>query len=154
MYWDAEEKCRKYTKLLHYYTPMIRASFAIPFITSLYNIYVGNLDTSTWELTCKISVPFSTEPIWGWYILLFINFHMATSYSSCMSATTSYFFSSCFYIGAICNHLDVLIHSLKGDFQPNNETNESKPIKVTQKMYGKFKVKLRKAVELHVKSYE
>ena len=133
---------------------MIQTTFLIPFFTSIYNICIGNLDTSTWELTFKTAVPFSTEPIWGWYILCFFQFLMPLSYSMCTLATTSYFISGCFYIDAVCNHFDALIDSLKEDIEPSDGTNRSKPIKVNQKMYGKFKEKLRSSVEVHMKSYE
>lgn len=154
IYWNAEKKCRKFTKFLAVYMVMNQSTFLIPFLTSIYNIYVGNLDTSTWELTFKTAVPFSTEPIWGWYILYFFQFLMSLSYSMCMPATTSYFVSGCFYIEAVCKHFDALIDSLKGDIEPNVVTNGSKQIKVTQKMYGKFKEKLRNSIEVHMKSYE
>ena len=133
---------------------METAMLTIPFFASIYNIYIGNLDTSTWELNFKTAVPFSTEPIWGWYIKYFFQLLMSLSYSICMTTTTSYFVSGCFYIDAVCNHFDALIDSLKEDIEHLDGTNGSKPIKVTQKMYGKFKEKLRNSVEVHMKLYE
>ena len=130
------------------------STFSIPFFTSICYLYIGNLDTSTWELTYKTAVPFSTETIWGWYTLCFIQFLMSLSYAMCMPAMISYFISGCFYIVAICNHFDALIDSLKEDFQLNDATKGSKPIKETQKRYGKFMEKLRNAVEVPMKSYE
>lgn len=137
-----------------YFTSLSQTTVTIYFISSIYNIYNGNLDTSTWDLTFDIVVPFSTETLFGWYILFFIEFIMALSYAICMPTTTSYFVSSCFYIDAICSHFDALVASLKEDIQPKDDANGSKPIKVTAKMCGKFKVKLCNAIETHVKLYE
>ena len=128
--------------------------FLVAFISSFYNIFVGNLDTSTWELPFSLTVPFNTERIPMWYILCVIQTFMGISYSLCISATTSYFISGCFYIAAICDHFEALIDSLKEDIQPNDEAKKSKPIESTKRMHGKLKEKLRNAVEIHVKLYE
>lgn len=68
---------------------------------------------------------------------------MSISYSLCISATTSYFISGCFYIDAICDHFEALIDSLKDE-----------PIETTKKMQEKLNDELRNAVEIHVKLYE
>ena len=154
IYWVAEKKCRKYTKVMAGFVFIDQSVFFLSFIASFYNIFVGNLDTSTWELPLRLVVPFNTERISMWYTLCIIQYSMSISYSLCISATTSYFISGCFYIAAICDHFDALIDSLKEDIQPNDETSKSKPIESTKRMHGQLKEKLRNAVEIHVKLYE
>lgn len=154
IYWNAEKKCRKYTKILACFIPLNQLIYGTAFILSFYKIFIGHLDTSTWVLPFSLSVPFNTETIFGWYILCSIQFVMAFSYSSCISTTTSYFISSCFYIDAICDHFDSLIDSIKDDTQQTDEVKRFNPIKSTKKMYGNFELKFRKAVEINVKLYE
>lgn len=144
IYWNAEERCQKYTKVLACYIIVNQTMFCIAFILSIYNVFIGNLDTSTWALPFSLTVPFDIERISGWYILCFIQFIMGISYSSCISTMTSYFISGCFYIGAICDHFDTLIDSIK----------ESKPTKSAPKTFENIKEKLNSLVEIHVQLYE
>lgn len=133
---------------------MNQTVYGTAFTLSFYRIFIGNLDTSTWVLPFSLSVPFNTETILGWYILCFIQFFMGISYSSCISTTTSYFISGCFYIDAICDDFDALIDSLKDGTQPNDGMKRSQPMKLTKKMYASLVMKFRKAVEINVKLYE
>ena len=155
IYCNVEMRCRKYTKILGLgCICMTQSMVCITFISSIYNIIIGNLDTSTWELPFRLTVPFNTETFFGWYSLFFLNFCIAFSYAVCVSTTTSYYVSGCFYIRAMYDHFNALIDSLKDDSQSNDGTKTSQPIKLTKKMYESFEKKLHNAVEIHVKMYE
>lgn len=119
-------------------------------------MYLLGIWTHRRQLAFKIVVPFNTERILGWYSLYVIELFMGISYSWCMLATTSYFISGCFYIDAICENFDALIDSIKEDMQlkvePKGSQSNESPKKTEN--HAKLKDKLRKAVEINVKSYE
>lgn len=154
IYWNVEEKCRKYTKILGLgCICLTQAMVVITFMSSIYSIVIGNLDTSTWELPFSLTVPFNTETISGWYMLFSLNFCIAFSYAICISTTTSYYVAGCLYVRAIFDHFKALIDSLKDDFHEQKDDTEAQP-KNSKKMYRNFEKKFRDAVEIHVKMYE
>lgn len=126
----------------------------VAFMSSIYSILVGNLDTSTWVLPFSLISPCNAETIWGWYFLFCMNCCILISYAVCISTTTSYFISGCLYIGAIYDHFNTLIDSLKDDFQPVDATESVQPMKFTQKMHESVREKLHAAVEINVKLFE
>lgn len=115
--------CRKYTKRIWCYILGHQQVFVAAFSYSIYSICTGNLDTSTWPLPFNMIVPFDAKPIWGWYLLWFIQINCAMSYCICTVAPTSYFISCCLYIGATCDHLDFITHSI--NLNDENSRQES-----------------------------
>lgn len=150
-YWNAEQKCRDYATRFACYVPINVGVAVAALFHSIYCILIGNYDTSAWILPVELIVPFSTQSIWGWYLLWFINFNIMFFYSADMSSITAYFLSCCVYIGAISDHFDLLYNSIVDDVERNQ--NEKNPIKYGRR-YQKIKEQMSKLVEVHVHLFE
>lgn len=149
IYWNVEQKCRKYTKIIGCYP--LKLMFVAAFIYSIVCIMNGNRNTSTWILPYTISVWFDTSTIHGWYLLWVIETHIGFTYASICITISSYFVCCCFYIAGICEHFDMLIYSLNEDVKLMRiEKSKSK----YQHMYKKMKVKLARTITIHVKMFE
>lgn len=146
IYWKTERKCRKLTKLMPCYPLMLM--FVAAVLYSIYCMITGNRDTTTWILPYKMSVPFNTRTIHGWYILWFVQSNTGLSYSLVMVTISSYFVCCCFYIEALCDHFDYLIHSLK------DVTEENEAIKNFQEKMQTIKNTISQAVCIHIKVFE
>lgn len=149
IYWAIEQKCRKCTKIIAFY-PLIMMFVAAAFY-SIYCILTGNLDTTTWILPYKLSVPFDTRTIHGWYCLWFIQTNVGISYSVVMVTISTYFACCCFYIDGICEHFDYLIHSINQHMESNGEMENASLIR---KMILNMKITLSEAVIVHNKIFE
>lgn len=150
-YWKTEQKCKKYSKVMGtLYVVSVQTMFISSLCYSLYNIIVGNSDTSMWKLPLTIGFPISTESIWGWYFLLVFENLLFFTYVVCLSASMSYFISCCLYIATICNHFKFHMCSVREEIdrclEDKNPNYRKKRIKI--------KKKLNKAIEMHVKAYE
>ena len=119
MYWNIEEKCRRFTKRMCIYVPLNQIMMIVSLFASFYNIFTGNLDTSTWNIPCNMVVPFNTKIIWKWYVLLAFQSSISFCYASITSGLTAYFTCCCFYIIAVCDHCDMLIASLQSHVDQN-----------------------------------
>lgn len=118
---------------------------------SFYCIIVKNYDTSTWILPFTLWVPFNTERLLWWYLLLFIQFSMGMAYSMSQVTITAYFVCCCNYITAICEHFNFLMKSIRADVEFNLiESN----LFLYQKRCREIEGKLASAVDVHKKSYE
>lgn len=112
IYWNAEQKCRKYTKKITSYFFINEAIFMGSPIFSIVSILMGNKDASTWALPMDLSVPFNTSTISGWYTTWFFQFNISLCYVSCIITITTYFVCCCIYINAICEHYQFLYDSV------------------------------------------
>lgn len=108
MYWKTEKNCRKITKYMSYYIYIDQCIVIASLFFSIYCIYIGNLDTSTWVLAFNICLPFNTLNLFGWYLKWIINLAMSISYALSLTSITSYFVCCCIYIHAICKHFNLL----------------------------------------------
>lgn len=151
IYWRTEQKCREFTKILSYCTFLNAILPVCSLIHSIYDIINGNYDTSAWILPFRISVPFNTDCIWGWYLLFFITINLAFAYALAMSSLTSYFISCCFYISAVCQHFDLIIASVEEDVALNQD---EKNLFKYMKREKKIKENLCKAINIHTEMYE
>lgn len=149
IYWEVERKCRRYSKLVGYYPLML--VFVGAFFYSIYCIHTENYDTSTWILPYRLSVPFDTKEIWGWYLLWFMQANIGFTYSTTQIAISSHFMSCCFYIGAICDHFDHIIGSIQNDVHRNRA--EENPISYQQNC-RKYAERLSHGVGIHIKAFE
>lgn len=147
MYWKNEQKCRKFTKTITHYVYFNQMIFFVYFIQSIYCICTGNYDTSTWSLSSKITVPFNTETIWGWYLLWFVHFNMGFSYVLSMVSITSYFVCCCFYISTICDHFDLHIKSAD---KYSDQLLKKKKQKKRKGIYRSIKNSIFQAIDIHV----
>lgn len=151
MYWKIEQKCQKYTKIIGTFIILSQTEMIPSLIYSIYNINVGNLDTSTWILPLSIGFPISTETIWGWYLMWLSELFIGYGYSVCTSTATSYFVSICLYIGAVCDHFDFQMRTIGNDIEKNVEVENS--AKCHEK-YTKMREMIHKAIEIQVEVYE
>lgn len=149
IYQNTEEKCQQVTKILACYPLM--TIFAAALFYSFYCMFIGNFDTSTWILPYTVSVPFSTKEIWKWYILWFLQTNMGFTYSLSTVISSAHFVCSCFYIGAICNHFNLLIEYIQKDVLLYEEEKNRVKCQYLRKNITKT---LTQAVKLHVKAFE
>lgn len=144
IYWEIEQKCRKCTKLIACYSLMPIQMFIAAILYSIYCMLTENYDTSTWILPYKISVPFSTQTIHGWYMSCFIQWNIGVTYSLTMTTVSGYFVCCCLYISAIREHL---ICSLQ---KSQDLKSASKDLKSNRTI----KERLSEAVSLHNEVFE
>lgn len=144
IYWGIEQKCRKYSKIIHSFVISNQSMFVASFLNSLYNILIENFETSSWLLPFQISVPFNTDTIGGWYVLYLMQFSMGIAYSTCISSTVAYFVCCCLYIGGMCDQINFMIRSITNEVKLNQ--HEKNPLKF-QKRNLKIKQDLCKLVE-------
>lgn len=151
IYWNTEQKCRKYTKIIVSYIMCHQSTYVAALFYSIYCIRVGNMDTSTWFLPFHLIVPFDTQTIWGWYLFLLLQFNISLAYIMCMVAITSYFLCSCAYIEAIRDHFKSLINSIHANVKRKEIVkNPQKNEEICQKI----KDELNEAIEFHTKMIE
>lgn len=141
IYWRTEQKCQKYTKMIVYYVVHHQSMLIVSFMHSIYSVLIGNFDISTFFLPFHISIPFTVNTIWKWYLLWFIQFNMALSYALTMVSVTSYFVCCCLYIAAICDHFDLLNYSFAEEID-------------LVKNVHKIRTTLIRAIQLHVNLFE
>lgn len=151
IYWNAEKKCRKYTRQISSYFYVNECIFLIPPLFSLYNIFTGNLDVSTWALPMDLSVPFDTNTLWGWYLMWFFQFNISICYVSCTITITTYFVCCCIYIGAICEHFRFMYDFAMENVEQNR--NEKNPQEYERRRFL-INEQMGKAANIHAKIFE
>lgn len=151
---ECEVKCRKIAKNFFYYGCLHVSTFLIAIIGAFYEIYNGNTDASTWNVSLLISLPLNLQSYFVWCLNWFFQTSAGTSYGVSMILTTSHFVSFCYYIIAACNHFDLLITSLRADNKPIGNTQEIPIGKEHPKIWRNAKQQLHRAIEMHVEIYE
>lgn len=150
-YWNTEQKCRKYTLRLGRYVLCHTVVFPCSLAYTAYCIAAGNYDTSSWFLAYNVLVPFDMSSVVGWLMTWVYQYSMGLVYSLSVTSVTSYFVSCCFYIGAMCDHFELMMDSIREDVDHFKskitlETSRFKYFEITQK--------LNNAVKLHIKCFE
>lgn len=74
IYWNNEQKCRKYSKHACIYIYFNQASFIAAFVFSVFMILNDQFDSSELQLPFNLAVPFDTKTPYGWYALWFVQF--------------------------------------------------------------------------------
>lgn len=74
IYWNNEQKCRKYSKRACICIYFNQASFVAAFAFSALMILNGQFDSSKLQLPFNLVVPFDTKSPYGWYALWFVQF--------------------------------------------------------------------------------
>lgn len=151
IYWKAEQRCRKHAKIMACYPLLQQIMYVSALYVSISSIIAGVYDTSAWSLPFQMCVPFNTEKFSGWYLLWFIQLNESLTYAYCMIATTLYFVCCCFYIGALCDHLDYLFREIKNEMDVCQ--NEKDPIKYRQ-LFNGIREKLFQSIAFHVEILE
>lgn len=123
IYQNVEQNCRHFTIKMTTFVLFQQTSFVIALIFSIYCIYVGNFDTSTYYLPLRIAAPFHIDSVFEWYLFWALQLNFGFSYSFCVIPAASFFVCSCFYLSAMCDHFNYLIALVEAEFDRNvNET--------------------------------
>lgn len=151
-YWKIEQKCRQYTKYTFIYNYYQNSIFVICFIYATFRIWsLGDEDASAFYLPYILSVPFNSQTLLGWHLELIVQFNGGISYSLPLVTATCYFVCCNFYVGAICDHFDMILNSIeKNVVKLRNETNTNN----RQKIQGKIDKKTIKLVDIHNEIFE
>lgn len=170
IYEKNEEKCRKNTKTMGFYIFVNQSTYITASLYSVYCMFSGNWDTTTWPLPFHFAVPFNENTILGWYLVCIAQFSVSLCYALSLISVSSYFFCSCNYIAAICDHFSSLLHSIAAMFEPEQETNGFENVQKLScntrrerkhSLYAKNESKLLKAkkqlkhaIQLHLEVFE
>lgn len=157
-YSRAEEKCKMLTRMVIVgYCLMAMGLFVLSASYSIFNMWMGNFETSTWLLPYAFTVPFDTSTVYGWYMFWFLQLYAALAYSLSITCATTFFGGCCFYIIAICEHFQFYIKKIDAGV----EIMDSKANELGQKNRGKMhssvlklKLKMNKMVQTQSKIYE
>lgn len=112
IYWRAEQNYRKYSRTIgSAVVAYMLSTYLFDFVYSIYCICSGNTNVAAWPVPIELSVPFDTETIPGWYLLLLCGTSLDSAYFICLLLGTTQFIGSCIYISAICQHFDVVMQT-------------------------------------------
>lgn len=113
-----------------------QSAFVFAFFYSIYCIYEGNLDTSTYYLPLRLATPFNIEQsLFGWYLVWALQFMGGITYMFAI-VVTLHSVCCCFYLEALCNHFDLLIESVDAEFCDNQgEPNDDFIWKNARKLF-------------------
>lgn len=142
--------CQKHTKILFKYLIGHGITFLFPFLFSIYCVYIGDVDTSTWQLRFQYSLIFNSNNLWNWYFAWVCECMSAMAYASCIVASTTYFICCCLYIEAICEHFKWTINMIR------EKIDENQNVKIVYELRNPLKIKkeMNQAVELQTKALE
>lgn len=156
IYWRAEQKYRKHSKML---TIILLAydqsTYVSAFISSIGWILGGNTDVSTWPVVLELSVPFDKKTICGWYLLLLVTACMDLAYMTSMLFGTTQFIGCCIcmYIAATCEHLDLMMQNVQENLEQNCQAKNTQSFNGTS-ANANFKAQISEAIKAHIKIYE
>lgn len=152
LYWNAEQKCRKYTKIIPIGVFSCgSAAYVAVFLYSIYCLCSGNVDASTWPEIFDLEVSGHTYGIIRWYFGFCVTFIMDSAYILYSTSATTYFICSCIYIGAICEHFCLLMDSMQEYLKRNQR--EKNP-QMREKNIHRIRTRIHQAIGIHVKIYE
>lgn len=140
MYWTSEVKYRRFSKKIFYYGCFQLSTFVPPLLQPIFEICMGTVDTSGWNLPFNAASPFDMHTILGWLLTWFFQVNVSFAYGLCMIIMTTDFVGSCHYINSICNHFELLINSVHLDTE--------------EQVWSNVQGKIRHAIERHVDIYE
>lgn len=143
IYKKVDRKCQMWTKLtLISNVGAVAMLFMVPFfVHSLFCMWQGNFDTSTWFWILKLATPFDTSNIFVWYGLVIVGDFMAMVNTFLGTTIIMYFMSCSFYVDASLQHFHFVSNKIE-EIINKNSINVS---------FYEIKRKLCSAVFLHVK---
>lgn len=151
-YWIAEQKSYQYIRKLSIFVFFQTFSIVFIFFFSIYLIWIGNVDTSTYFLPLRLAAPFSTDTLLGWYTFWFYQFVDIIAFLGAAIVTALHFGGYCFYLQALCDHFDYLIQSNDNEL---NQNRGSGPRQVSATRRSSIARKnLSNAIEHHNTIYE
>lgn len=151
MYLANEMKCRKFSKFFFYYGCGHVSSFSTALILAIYDICNGKTDTSAWNLSFNVVLPFDTRSIFGWFLDWLYQFSMVINYAICMILSATHFACFCYYIIATCSQFDLMIDALRFDCE---QIQKEKNIRKHMKMRQNAMEQLQQAIDMHSQIYE
>lgn len=150
-YWTTEEKCRNRTRKLAWYVLLHNATLLVGLGIALCSIANGKYDWSVWMKFFDMHIPFvHNTTINDWFIMWFIQFNMCVSYASSLIAIITYFINSACYVGALCDHFNMLLTPIE---DPTIEDNPNQKISA-DKIHQQIKNQLRDAIKFHIEILE
>lgn len=92
----------------------------------------GNFDTSTWFVPTKMSFPFSTSTVFGWYMALLMLVLLIFAYTLTITSMFTYMTSCWLYIEALCDCFKSMFNKMDAKItldqiisvEKMNETNQ------------------------------
>lgn len=117
IYGNVEEKCRQFTTKMLAFVVFQQFPFLIAVAASIYNIHIGNFDTSTYFLPLRVARPFDIDTLPKWYLFNGLQFSFGITYILCVVVVTAYFVCCCFYLQALCDHFNYLIGMVDAELQ-------------------------------------
>lgn len=151
LYRKNEQKCYKYSRRASLYIIFNQISFISSFVYSIFMLLTSTFDASKLLLPFNFVVPFNTQTLWGWYLMWFLQFNTGISYIFSTVSVISYFMCCCYYIGAICDHFDILIEMIKNDLEFYRKENN--PL-VYRKLGKSIQRKFHQSIAIHIKAFE
>lgn len=148
----AEQKSYQYIKKLSVFVFFQTFSIVLTFFFSIYYVSIGNVDTSTFFLPLRMTPPFSTDTLLGWYTFWLYQFIDIIAFLGATITAALHFGGYCFYLHALCDHFDYLIETAGYEFlqSPSNG-----PRKLSTRRRSSIAQKnLGNAIEHHNMIYE
>lgn len=81
LYWDNEQKSRKYTKIIESYSILHSSALVAVFFYALFCVAMGRYDTSSWFLPFNLYLPFDETTLLGWFIACIYAFLTSLAYA-------------------------------------------------------------------------
>lgn len=159
IYWETEQKCRKYTFRLGCYVLVHTSVFPISITHALYCLSRGDKDTSAWFMAYPVLLPFDMDTVSGWMMTWACEWCMGLAYTLSVTSVTAYFVSCCFYIDGMCDHFNFMMQSISKEFAKNQLKEKSNVSKhqsnvEDQSFLINVRQKLKDAVQLHIRIFE
>lgn len=143
-------KCRRLIKRFLCYGCVHLSTFLPVLIFIVIDIFNSEFDGSAHNLPFNVYVPFNMESIWGWLFVWFLQINESFTYNIQMITTTTQFVCFCYYIVTMCNHLNLLIDSIRLDSQDIRARENIE----NQILWLDARAKLQRAIEMHADIYE
>lgn len=153
MYWNVEQKCRRFNKIMGTYVILVQAVSVIAVLFSIYCVIVGNFDTSTYYLPLRIAPPFNIDSLFGWYLFLLVQLCLLTSYIFAVVPVITYFVCCCYYLNALCDHFEFLISLVQSEVEQMNSKRPNEQAKINEHALNARKF-LCNAIDHHNKIHE
>lgn len=127
---------------------LVQFTHILALINSFNCINNGNFDSSTWPLAFSSANPLQIHNTFEWFCMWFIQYNISLAYAIATSLTSSYFVCCCLYIIAICDHFNLLVHSI----QPNIASN--RPNSTGTRTHLETEAKFKRVIEVHAEIIE
>lgn len=114
---------------------------------SIYCIYSGNLNVSTWYFPFAMELPFDKTTVFGWYMQP-LNYAIGSGTSILtISTVVPYFVSGCLYINACCKHFQSVFDKFEEIICTEYDETRDK----TAALNRRFSEQMSAAISLHAK---